>query len=120
MVLVFIDYQPKMNRSRGIFHYQAECMKTNPNSIWALARAPDLHFNTYQLLTSTKNSTQHTIKVPRRIHLPDGLSARALKHRYMACYGTRLSLSPDSTTTEKRQNETFLNGYNSTTIQDTA
>ena len=61
---------------------------------WALARASDLHLNTYKVLTSSNNSTQHTVKVPRRTHLSDGFSARALKHRYMACYGTRLS--PDS------------------------
>ena len=59
-------------------------------------------------LISTINSTKHIIEVP------DELSARALKHRYMACYGTRLSLS--LSTTEKRQNVTFLTGYNSRTV----
>ena len=56
--------------------------------IWALARAPDLHLNIHQLVTSSNNTTQHIIKVT---HLPDELSARALKQRYMECYGTRLS-----------------------------
>ena len=53
--------------------------------VWALARAPDLHSDTYQLETSSKNNTKHIKEVP------DELSSRALKHRYMACYGTRLS-----------------------------
>ena len=48
--------------------------------IWAPARAPDFHFDIHQVVTSTNNSTQHTKKVSRRMHLPDGLSARALKH----------------------------------------
>ena len=45
------------------FYYK----KTNIH-IWALARAPDLHLNIHQLVTSSNNTTQHTIKVPR---LPD-------------------------------------------------
>ena len=60
------------------------------NVIWALARALDLYWNIHQVVTSSNNSIQHTIKVP------DELSARALKHICMACYGTRLSLSLDS------------------------
>ena len=36
--------------------------------------APDLHLGIHQLVTSSQNSTQHTIKVP------DELSAGALKH----------------------------------------
>ena len=33
-------------------------------TIWALARAPDLHLNIYQLVTSSNNSTQkfHTFQ----------------------------------------------------------
>ena len=80
--------------------------------IWALARAPDLHWNVHQLVTSSNNSIQHTIKVP------DELSARALKHICMACYGTRLSRLSLSrlSTTEKQQNVTFLIEYNSRTV----
>ena len=108
------------NKSRNILHYEIwvwaflffNMIKTS-SFIWALARAPDLHLNIHQLVTSSINSKQHTTKVP---HLPDELAARALKHRYMVCYGTRLSRLSTLSTTEKRQNVTFLIGYNSRTV----
>ena len=46
--------------------------------IWTLARAPDLHENIYQLLKSSTNSTQSYMKVLKRMHFPDELSAWAL------------------------------------------
>ena len=70
--------------------------------------------------SSTRNIIQklHTThhKSSRR------LSARALKHICMACYGPRLSTLSLPTlslsTTEKQQNITFLIGYNSRTVKD--
>ena len=47
--------------------------------IWALTRAPDLYWNIHQLITSFNNRIQPYIKVSKRIHLPDELSARSLK-----------------------------------------
>ena len=84
--------------------------------IWALARAPDLHLNIRQLVTSSNNSTQkfhtfppnfqpgHLNKDTWNVTVPDSLSLS-------------LSLSLDSLSpTEKRQNVTFLIGYNSSTV----
>ena len=74
-----------------------------------MARAPSLHWNIHELITSSNNSIPHSIKVP------DKLSARALKHICMACYGRRLStlsLISRLSTTEKRQSVTFSIGYN--------
>ena len=36
------------------------------------------------------NSKQHDVKVPRRTNILDECSARAIKHRYMTCNGTRI------------------------------
>ena len=47
-------------------------------NIWALARAPDLHSNIHQLLTSSNNSLRHPMIVPRKSHISDELTARAL------------------------------------------
>ena len=68
--------------------YQYVCIAN-----WALARAPDLHSNTHQIIKSSNanNSTEHPIEGFKRTHLPDELSARAqgiraLKHRNISCY----------------------------------
>ena len=42
--------------------------------LWALARAPDLHEKIHQIVTSNNNE-QHYVKVWRRTHLTDELSA---------------------------------------------
>ena len=64
---------------------------------WALARAPDLHWNIRQLVTSSNNRAQQAIKVP------DENSATALEHICMACYGTRLSRLSLSRTLDDRK-----------------
>ena len=47
-------------------------------NIWALARAPDLRSNIYQVESSSNNSIQHPMIDPRRLYIPDALAARAL------------------------------------------
>ena len=76
-------------------------------NVWVLARAPDLYSSIRQLLTSSNNSIQHPVKVPRRTQVPDELAARALNK------DTWHVTVPDSlSTTEKRQSI----GYNSRSI----
>ena len=42
--------------------------------IWALASAPDPHWNIHHFVTSSNNSIQKHIQVARGTHLPDELS----------------------------------------------
>ena len=64
--------------------------------VWALARAPDLHWNGHQLIKSSNNGIHHPIKVPRRNHIPDELAARALNKD---TWNVTVPDSPDSLST---------------------
>ena len=73
--------------------------------IWALARAPDLHININQFVTSSNNSIQHTTKV---LHLPDELSARALyKDTWNVTVPDSLSLSLSLSTLRPKNGKTW-------------
>ena len=77
--------------------------------IWALARAPDLHLNIHQLVTSSSNSTKNFHTFPTNCQ-PGHLNIYAW---HVTVPDSRLSTL---STTEKQQNVTFLIGYNSRTV----
>ena len=80
-------------------------------------KVPGSFYKHSSTVTSSNNSIQHTFKVPRKTHIPNGLSAGALKHRYIIHGMLRyLTLSNLSSSTEIA-NDDLLNAYNLITIQ---